>query len=469
MTPPLSVTMRAGASHRGHPVRGGHRRDEDLAGDEMGCLLDRLHDADGPGDDAGGRRTSAHDGPELDSTPSPLVGVEPGRDRPGLDEEDLVAVDGPLHVLGCAVVTLGARREVDEREHLGVREHPPVGLVVRERLPSLDAVRVASDRDRLVADPRREHGRRVLARDVGVRLHLPADHDFAEPERGVDHDVVRVAGRGVGAEHDSGPVGVDHLLHDDRDGGLRGQCSRDERYSTTRSPKADVQQAMIAVISVVVTLDVREALVHARERGVLGVLCRRRRAHRHAALRAQLVVRREHDLPQVVRHSGARRTSSRRVGGPRPDLGGIVGALDDRAQLGADAGAIHRVEVGVREEHEARGTGSPAAVSSPRFAPLPPARATSCTESSSNQAIERAVGLGVGHVDPADPDRDAEVHHVFESEDPDRVARGPGPRRSAPGPAAPARAGRRRAGRRRRRTTAGGVGASATACIASRT
>ena len=146
----------------------------------------------------------------------PVVGDGNGkqrRDRPALDELEVVVGQAPFDVLRRAEVRGDAPARLREPHDLRVGER-------RLRLPlRLDGVlpcaarRRGVDREPLRADRARDD--RIVAHRVRVGVHEPRDDRLAEPERGLDGRDAAVARDGIGGEQHAGRLRLDHALHDD--------------------------------------------------------------------------------------------------------------------------------------------------------------------------------------------------------------------------------------------------------------
>ena len=209
---------------------------------------------------------------------------------------------------------------------------------------------------RLHTDAHVEHSRSVLRNHVRVGFDLTADHDLAEPERGLDHDAVTSPGRRIGREHHATSLGVDHLLYDNCDRGLvdnaPGTPIRHDARPEQRDPAVDD-----AIDDGVGAHGVRERAVHARERRSRRVLGGCRGAHRDA-IRAKPLVR-GHDLaPQPLRHAGLadKVLHARRRGVEGRRIVEVQGGFDGD-EVAPYAAALHRVEIGVGSDDEARRNG----------------------------------------------------------------------------------------------------------------
>ncbi len=145
----------------------------------------------------------------------PVVGLGDGeqrRDRPALDDPEVVVDQTPLDVLRTAEVGLDPPSE----------PHQPQDLPARQRRP-LPPLRVDLHLPRAAAGQRLEGvalGGNRLGDDLvvpdgeDVRVHQAGDQGLAEPEAGVHRGDPPVARDGVGREEDAGRVGEGHPLDD---------------------------------------------------------------------------------------------------------------------------------------------------------------------------------------------------------------------------------------------------------------
>ena len=120
-------------------------------------------------------------------------GLRTRGDGPGLQEEKLVAAEGPLHVLGCPEMRFGFQGQPEHRQHLcrGKRwesrhfggERPEFGSAVDRLHPMLPARRrVPHDLEILAVD------------DPAVGLHIAVDQPLVEPVDGFDKRLGRLRG-----------------------------------------------------------------------------------------------------------------------------------------------------------------------------------------------------------------------------------------------------------------------------------
>jgi hypothetical protein len=206
------------------------------------------------------------------------------RQRSGLHDEQLIADECPLDVLGAAVVAFDVQPETGDLDHLVVGQHATPTVAFRQVLEQV-AVRATRDPDRLTPDPdiAQHLGRPVDV--VGVGLDPTGHDDFAEPERRLDHDLTAL-GR-VDGEHHTRSIRRDHLLDDDGDGGFVEQLAVDP---IRRNPLTEQRRPAVGDASEEVRpAHVGERLVHAGERGVGRVLGGCRGAHGHPDVRTQRV------------------------------------------------------------------------------------------------------------------------------------------------------------------------------------
>ena len=143
--------------------------------------------------------------------------------------------------------------------------HTAARSLVRSEIHPLVTVGAAHDLVRLHTYAHVEQSRSVLRDHVRVGFDLTADHDLAEPERGLDHDAVTSPGRRIGGEHHATSLRVDHLLYDNCDRGLVDNAPspaiRHDARTEQRNPALDD-----AIDEGVRADRVRERTVHARER-----------------------------------------------------------------------------------------------------------------------------------------------------------------------------------------------------------
>ena len=204
-----------GPGHGGDHVGHGHLGDQDVAvlDDVEGHTV--LVDADLTGGHAGaGPETGEEDLSSVDGLSGGRIGGTDGGDGPGLDEEYLSVLDAPFHVHGLVVVDLDLPSDLGDLEDAGVGDilHGLHGLGdvllhgsalgTADVLPGLFECLLAAD------------GHLGLVDDVVVGSDLSADHGLAETVTALDDDVLGPV-VGVHGEHDSGVLGVDHLLDDD--------------------------------------------------------------------------------------------------------------------------------------------------------------------------------------------------------------------------------------------------------------
>ena len=233
--------QRAGPPHGRHPVGRRHRRDEDLAGlracaaSSTSCTT-RTRPATMPG--AAAR--------PLHQRLAGRSGDVERRDRPRLDEEDLVPADRPLHVLRLAVVRLGpgrrGRRAASTSASVRTR-----GPLRRRRAPR--AARTPSGPRRIAIDlwPMRTDS--DAGRVLGWRRSSPArPARRRRPRRArtrLDDDAIAVAGAGstpnMTPERSASTISWITTAMAGSD-----VMAREARYDTTRSPNSDAQQSTIA-------------------------------------------------------------------------------------------------------------------------------------------------------------------------------------------------------------------------------
>ena len=108
---------------------------------------------------------------------------------------------------------------------------------------------------------------RISADHVGVGFDLSADDDFAQPERGLDHDLRAIARGRIRREHHPRGVRADHRLDDDGHRRLGddslGVAVCDDPTAVQRRPAVDD-----SLDDRVDARDVGEGLVHSGERCV---------------------------------------------------------------------------------------------------------------------------------------------------------------------------------------------------------
>jgi len=145
----------------------------------------------------------------------------------GRDWTSQIVPSATAHSMSCgdAVVFLHLGGQVGEGAGLVVGEYAAGGLGAGQGDVLVLVAGAADDLVGLGAHPGADHRAVLFGQDVGVRLDRAADHDLAEPERGLDDDPGSVPCGRIGNEHDAGPLGVDHLLHHDRDGWFLGQAA----------------------------------------------------------------------------------------------------------------------------------------------------------------------------------------------------------------------------------------------------
>ncbi len=342
-----------------HPIRVGHRGDEHLACLEPAPFLRRQQHPHSAGGDARGGGQAPQQQLARFRTG---VGWGRGRsaeggDRAGLQQPGPVARDGPLDVLGLAVVVgLHPHAEAGQFDDLLVAQHSSTRLDDVEIDARHGAVGSGHQLVRLVADPHLPQTGALLGQHVGVRLHLAGHHHLTQPERGFDDDPAAITGRGIGGEQHAGALGLDQALHDHGDGGLFGQALAgpvgDDPLAEQRRPAVDE-----ALRHGRVSHDVGERPVHPRERRARRVLGGGRGAHRHGHVGAEPVVGGQ-DLG--LHHGGHARLADQR---PQPlgqvrQRGGVVGPsprfIEGHPQLVADAALLHGRQVARRRHHEAR-------------------------------------------------------------------------------------------------------------------
>ena len=238
-----------------------------------------------------------------------------------------------------------ARAELRQGEDFVVREDPTAPFRGRERDAPVAVGGITEDRVRLCADPNVEQARPLLGHDVCIRFDLAADDHLAEAERTLDDDATLVGGRRIDGEHDATTFGRNHGLHDHGDRWLVGDPTRapigNDARTEERGPTVDNAREEL-----VGAYDVRERLVHSRERRGRGVLARCGGTYGDAAA-SELLVCLEDGRAQLGRDTGLANEVLQAVAG-RGQRGGVVG-VDPGGQLGelrAHAGAIHRLEKG---------------------------------------------------------------------------------------------------------------------------
>ena len=204
--------------------------------------------------------------------------------------------------------------------------------------------------------------------------------------------------RRVDREHHAGARGLDLALddHGDVHVGLREAALgavEDGAGAEQRRPAA-----AHGVDDRVGAADVQEGLVHAGERRRLGVLAGRRRAHGDrgvlAAGRARVGLRRWRRAasraparPRRACARSSRRPPSAAVSSTsRPSSASITRSRRPFSSQNAAYAGAPTTKPG--------GTGSPAAVISPRFAPLPPAKSTSVFRRSPKRRTDWIWGVG---------------------------------------------------------------------------
>ena len=139
-------------------------------------------------------------------------------------------------------------------------------------------------------DLARANGQRLLVDDVPVGRHPSAHDGLAEPERALDHDVIRCARRRVDREHHACAIDVELALYDDCDVHVRlsepALCPVEDRARAEQGRPAATHRLDDGVGAT----DVQVGLVHSGERGGLCVLGRGRRTHGDAGIGAELGV-----------------------------------------------------------------------------------------------------------------------------------------------------------------------------------
>ncbi len=225
-----------------------------------------------------------------------------------------VRVDGPLGVLGVVVDSGDGGGEGGEGVELrggqagvgrGVRVHGP-GAAAGHR----------PDGGALVAHRHLDRSAGGGVEDEAVRVDRSGHDGLTQPGTGVDDQLPSVARDRVGGEHHSGHVGVDHQLHDHRQGdlgvvdALRGAVA-DGPLGPQRGPAASggVQHRVGAD-----HVEIRVLLT--REAGPGQVLGGGRGAHRHRYVVAEGPIARRDGVGQVVGHRGG-----------EDDLPGLLGRL----------------------------------------------------------------------------------------------------------------------------------------------
>ncbi len=203
-----------------------------------------------------------------------------GGDGPRLEHQELLAlVESPFGVLGPAVVLLDRAADFGEPLYLTVAQHAMGAFVGIELAGHGAAVRKLLDREFLDRDVPATQLERLLVDYISVGRDAAADDRLTEAERALDHERVGRSARWVDREHHSGSGRTDLALDDHGDVhlGLRQPLVGavvDRPGAEERAPAAlDGHDDRIGAARVQV------GLVHAGERGGLGVLCGRGGAH----------------------------------------------------------------------------------------------------------------------------------------------------------------------------------------------
>ncbi len=273
---------RRGLPHQRNPVRRRHVRDEHVALVQpcgVGELADHAH---GAAREAG-RRAQALDQlrAQLDASVGAPVAAR-GRHRPRLQHPGrAVGIERPFGVLGGAVVLLDAAAQLGQLGHLVVGQRRPPPLVALQHARHGAAAGHGLDHQLLALDVAFLDVQGALVHHIAVGRHAARHDRLSEAEGALDHQLFAGAARGVDREHHARARRLDLALHDHRDVdvGLAEALLRaveDRARTEQRGPAAAHRVGHGAA-----ALDVQEGLVHARERGRLGVLRGRGRAHRH--------------------------------------------------------------------------------------------------------------------------------------------------------------------------------------------
>ncbi|MNX09438.1 hypothetical protein D3C86_391690 [compost metagenome] len=138
-------------------------------------------------------------------------------DGAGLQDVELATAEGPLDVLGAAVMGLDGRTEAGQLFGLRVAQAGGVMQLGRDGnfAGAMPARGVEGDLHRLGDEFGRE-GPGVLGDLEGVGVEGSRDDAFAGAVGAVDDEDVAIARQGIGGEHDARDVGGDHLLDHDR-------------------------------------------------------------------------------------------------------------------------------------------------------------------------------------------------------------------------------------------------------------
>ncbi len=144
-----------------------------------------------------------------------VVGLGNGeerRDRPALDDPEVVVDQAPFDVLRAAEVRFDAAPEPYEPHGLRVRQgRPPLALRVDRRFPR-PAARQGQDGTLFGGDGLGDD--LVVSHREDVRVDQTGDQGLAEAEARVHGGDLPVARDGIGREQDAGRLREDHPLHD---------------------------------------------------------------------------------------------------------------------------------------------------------------------------------------------------------------------------------------------------------------
>ena len=151
---------------------------------------------------------------------------EQRRDRPALDDVEVIADQAPFDVLGAAEVRLEPPAELHEPHDLRIRQRWLLLPLRLDRLLPRPPGRRGVDGKLLGGD---RPGDDLAVPDlVDVRVHQAGDEGLTEAEAGLHGGNLPVGADGVGREQDAGGLREDHLLHDHghvRPAGGRSRCA----------------------------------------------------------------------------------------------------------------------------------------------------------------------------------------------------------------------------------------------------
>ena len=137
---------------------------------------------------------------------------EQRRDRPALDDLEVIVDQAPFDVLGAAEVRFDPPAQLREPHDLRVRQSRLLLPLRLDRLFLRPASRRSVDGDLLGGDHPGDD--LAVTHRVDVRVHQARDQGLAQAEAGLHGGDLPVTRDGVGREQDAGRLREDHLLHD---------------------------------------------------------------------------------------------------------------------------------------------------------------------------------------------------------------------------------------------------------------